>query len=84
MSTLRFENSVPKTSFFDLQRAAIVRESPSLRLRKASIGECFRKTDENQLTESYVSLYLIDGNIAAVRRLIKMVPNIQNPDPDNG
>ncbi|ORZ16931.1 ankyrin repeat-containing domain protein [Absidia repens] len=62
MSTFQYENTVPKTSFFDLQRAAIVREGPSLRLRKAAI----------------------DGNIAAVRRLIKMVPNIQNPDPDNG
>ncbi|KAI8099807.1 ankyrin repeat-containing domain protein [Halteromyces radiatus] len=62
MPTIHYENSAPKTSFFDLQRAAIVRESPSLRLRKAAI----------------------EGNIAAVKRLIKMVPNIQNPDPDNG
>ncbi|CAO3587637.1 unnamed protein product [Absidia cylindrospora] len=57
MSTFQYEKIVPKTSFFDLQRAAIVREGPSLQLRKAAI---------------------------AVRRLIKMVPNIQNPDPDNG
>ncbi|KAI9306043.1 hypothetical protein BJ944DRAFT_264182 [Cunninghamella echinulata] len=62
MLKLSTENTVPKTSFFDLQRAAFVRESPSLRLRKAAI----------------------DGNIAAVKRLVKMVPNIQNVDPENG
>ncbi|KAI8360821.1 ankyrin repeat-containing domain protein [Blakeslea trispora] len=49
-------------SFFDLQRAAIIRETPSVRLRKAAQ----------------------EGNIAAVKRLLKKVSNIQNPDPKTG
>ncbi|KAI8050661.1 ankyrin repeat-containing domain protein [Gilbertella persicaria] len=49
-------------SFFDLQRAAIIRDTPSVRLRKAAQ----------------------EGNIAAVKRLLKKVSNIQNPDPETG
>ncbi|ORX44111.1 ankyrin [Hesseltinella vesiculosa] len=56
------KKSIPKATFFDLKRAAIVRESPSVRLRLAAI----------------------QGNLAAVKRLAKMTPDIQNPDPENG
>ncbi|KAI9247734.1 ankyrin repeat-containing domain protein [Sporodiniella umbellata] len=49
-------------SFFDLQRAAVIRDTPSVRLRKAAQ----------------------EGNLAAVKRLVKKVTNIQNPDPETG
>jgi hypothetical protein len=32
------EKTIPYHSFFDLQRAAIIRDSPSVRLRKAAKG----------------------------------------------
>ncbi|KAI8065919.1 ankyrin repeat-containing domain protein [Gongronella butleri] len=51
-----------RATFFDLKRAAIVRESPKVRLRQAAI----------------------DGNLAAMKRLVKMVADIQNIDPENG
>ncbi|GAA5799933.1 ankyrin repeat-containing domain protein [Helicostylum pulchrum] len=56
------EKIIPYHSFFDLQRAAIIRDTPALRLRKASK----------------------EGNIAAVKRLLRKVSNIQNPDPETG
>ncbi|CEI90684.1 hypothetical protein RMCBS344292_05001 [Rhizopus microsporus] len=49
-------------SFFDLQRAAVIRDTAAVRLRKAAQ----------------------EGNLAAVKRLVKKVVNIQNPDPENG
>ncbi|KAI8577491.1 hypothetical protein K450DRAFT_251929 [Umbelopsis ramanniana AG] len=52
----------PKETFFDFPRSTIVREKPSVRLRKA----------------------VIDGNIHAVKRLLRKVNSIQNPDPDTG
>ncbi|KAI7897841.1 ankyrin repeat-containing domain protein [Cokeromyces recurvatus] len=56
------EQTLPSNSFFDLQRAAVIRDSPSIRLRRA----------------------VKEGNIAAVKRLLKKVTNIQNPDPETG
>ncbi|KAL7316131.1 Target of rapamycin complex 2 subunit avo2 [Mucor circinelloides] len=56
------EKTVPFCSFFDLPRAAIIRDTPSVRLRKAAK----------------------EGNIAAVKRLLRKVSNIQNPDPETG
>ncbi|KAI8380957.1 ankyrin repeat-containing domain protein [Radiomyces spectabilis] len=55
-------NRLAHRTFFDLSRAATVRESAAVRLRQAAK----------------------DGNMAAVKRLITQVANIQNPDPDNG
>jgi hypothetical protein len=34
------EKSVTYHSFFDLPRAAIIRDSPAVRLRKAAKGKC--------------------------------------------
>ncbi|EIE88039.1 hypothetical protein RO3G_12750 [Rhizopus delemar RA 99-880] len=56
------EKSRPFHSFFDLQRAAVIRDTTAVRLRKAAQ----------------------EGNLAAVKRLVKKVPNIQNPDPETG
>ncbi|KAI9485377.1 MAG: ankyrin repeat-containing domain protein [Benjaminiella poitrasii] len=56
------EKTLPFSSFFNLQRAAIIRDTPSVRLRKAAK----------------------EGNVAAVKRLLKKVFNIQNPDPETG
>ncbi|CAO3610916.1 unnamed protein product [Mucor hiemalis] len=56
------ERTVTHPSFFDLPRAAIIRDTPAKRLRKAAK----------------------EGNIAAVKRLLKKVSNIQNPDPETG
>ncbi|KAI8636411.1 ankyrin repeat-containing domain protein [Parasitella parasitica] len=59
---LNHEKTIPFCSFFDLPRAAIIRDTPSVRLRKAAK----------------------EGNIAAVKRLLRKVSNIQNPDPETG
>ncbi|CAO3680637.1 unnamed protein product [Rhizopus stolonifer] len=56
------EKARPFHSFFDLQRAAVIRDTPSGRLRKAAQ----------------------EGNLAAVKRLVKKVSNIQNPNPETG
>ncbi|KAI8970359.1 ankyrin repeat-containing domain protein [Mycotypha africana] len=56
------KSKAPFQSFFDLQRVAVTRGPPSVRLRNAAK----------------------EGNIAAVRRLVKKVSNIQNPDPETG
>lgn len=36
----QYEKTIPFCSFFDLPRAAIIRDTPSVRLRKAAKGMC--------------------------------------------
>lgn len=40
----QYEKTIPLCSFFDLPRAAIIRDTPSVRLRKAAKGICIAYT----------------------------------------